>query len=162
MAEPAGLSQLPLIRSARLDDLPVLLAFEQGIIAAERPYDHTLKPDPVSYYDIAEKISSADAEVAVAEVDGHIVASGFAMKRRSKDYVRDSHHAYLGFMYVSPDHRGQGLNKRLLEHLSGWAKGNDLPEIRLTVYSDNAPAVRAYEKAGFTSHILEMRLNLDE
>ena len=37
-----------------------------------------------------------------------------------------------------------------------------LPEIHLTVYPDNAPAIRAYEKVGFEPYILEMRLNLDE
>ena len=162
MAEPGATSRPLLVRSARQDDLPVLLAFEQGIITAERPYDHTLKPDPISYYDIAELIASDEAEVAVIEADGQIVASGFARKKLSKAYVRDTHHAYLGFMYVRPDFRGQGLNKRLLEHLSGWARANNLPEIRLTVYSGNAPAIRAYEKAGFAPDIVEMRLNLDD
>ena len=162
MADPETIPKPLLVRSARQDDLPVLLAFEQGIIAAERPYDHTLKPDPISYYDIVELIASDDAEVAVIERDGQVVASGFAMRKVSKAYVQDEYHAYLGFMYVSQDYRGRGLNKRLLEHLSDWAKANDLREIRLTVYSDNAPAIRAYEKAGFRSHILEMRLNLDE
>jgi RimJ/RimL family protein N-acetyltransferase len=37
-----------------------------------------------------------------------------------------------------------------------------LPEVHLTVYPDNAPAIRAYEKVGFAPYILEMRLNLDE
>ncbi|MBU2605801.1 MAG: GNAT family N-acetyltransferase [Alphaproteobacteria bacterium] len=162
MAEPETNPKPFLVRSARQDDLPVLLAFEQGIITAERPYDHTLKPDPISYYDIAELIASDDAEVAVIELDGQVVASGFAMRKVSKAYVQDEHHAYLGFMYVRPDYRGRSLNQHLLAHLSGWAKANDLHEIRLTVYSDNAPAIRAYEKARFTSHIVEMRLNLDE
>ena len=61
-----------LIRTATQVDLPTLLAFEQGIITAERPYDKTLKPDPISYYDISELIASNDAEVAVAVADGAI------------------------------------------------------------------------------------------
>jgi ribosomal protein S18 acetylase RimI-like enzyme len=162
MAEPGTIPKPFLVRSARQDDLPILLAFEQGIITAERPYDHTLKPDPISYYDIAEHIASDDAEVAVIEVDGEIIASGFAVKKLSKAYVRDKHHAYLGFMYVRPDHRGKGHNKRLLNHLFAWAKAKGLPEIHLTVYSENQPAIRAYEKAGFAAYITEMRLNLDE
>jgi hypothetical protein len=31
------------IREAKLEDLNILLEFEQGIITAERPYDPTLK-----------------------------------------------------------------------------------------------------------------------
>ena len=50
----------------------------------------------------------------------------------------------------------------LIDHLTSWAKANGLSEIRLTVYSTNDPAIRAYEKAGFAPYITEMRLNLDE
>ena len=150
------------VRSATREDLPVLKAFEQGIIAAERPYDHTLKPDPISYYDLGELIDAGDAEVAVIERNGEIVASGYARKKLSRPYLRDEYHAFLGFMYVRPDARGQGLNQKLLDHLLGWARANDLPEVHLTVYPGNAAAVRAYEKAGFNPYITEMRLNLDE
>lgn len=150
------------IRSAKQDDLPVLKAFEQGIIAAERPFDHTIQPDPVSYYDIGEMIDSNEAEVAVVEIDGEIVASGYARKKPSRHYIVHSHHAYLGFMYVRPDARGQGLNQLLIDHLLGWAKAKGLTEIRLTVYPGNEPALRAYEKAGFAPYILEMRMNTDE
>ncbi|MEL6858423.1 MAG: GNAT family N-acetyltransferase [Pseudomonadota bacterium] len=151
-----------LIRSAKLEDLPTLLGFEQGIVTAERPYDHTLKPDPISYYDIEAMISDPNAEVAVAEVDGVLAGSGYAIRKASRHYVSPDHHAYIGFLYVAPEHRGAGLNKRVLDHLFAWARAKDLPEIHLTVYPDNAPAVRAYEKVGFAPYILEMRLNLDE
>lgn len=151
-----------LVRPATRDDLPILKAFEQGIIAAERPYDYTLKPDPISYYDIGELIDSADAEVAVVELDGEIVASGYAQKKSSRHYLRDEYHAFLGFMFVRPEARGQGLNQLLMDYLLAWARANDLPEVHLTVYPGNEPAIRAYEKAGFTPYLSEMRLNLDE
>ncbi|MEM7328450.1 MAG: GNAT family N-acetyltransferase [Pseudomonadota bacterium] len=151
-----------IIRPARPEDLATLLSFEQGIIRAERPFDHTLKPDPISYYDIEAMIESEDAEVAVAELNGQLIGSGYAMKKSSRHYVNPSHHAYIGFLYVDPVHRGQGVNKRVLDHLFEWARHNGLPEIHLTVYPDNAPAIRAYEKTGFDPYILEMRLNLDE
>lgn len=150
------------VRPATRDDLPVLREFEQGIITAERPYDHTLKPDPISYYDIGELIDSQDAEVAVIEIGGEIVASGYAQKKLSRRYLRNEYHAFLGFMFVRPSARGQGLNQVLMDHLLCWARSRDLPEVHLTVYPGNEPAVRAYEKAGFTPYILEMRLNLDE
>ncbi len=150
------------IRSAVLEDLPQLLEFEQGIIRSERPYDHTLKPDPISYYDIGALIASEDAEVAVADIGGTLIASGYAKRKRSRNYVSPSEHAYIGFLYVAPEHRGKGVNKQVLDHLFAWAKKMHLPEIHLTVYPDNEPAVRAYQKVGFDPYILEMRLNLDE
>lgn len=151
-----------IIRSATKADLPTLLEFEQGIVTAERPYDHTLKPDPISYYDIGELITSTDAEVAVAELDGALIGSGYAQKKRSRHYLTPEWHAYIGFLYVTPDHRGQGINQQVLDHLFAWARAKDLPEIHLTVYPDNAPAIRAYEKVGFDPYIVEMRMNLDE
>ena len=151
-----------IVRSARPSDLPVLLEFEQAIILAERPYDHTLKPDPISYYDIGEMIGEEDAEVAVVEVDGRLVASGYAKKKRSRHYLKPEFHAFIGFLFVVPEFRGQGINQILLDHLFEWARSNDLPEIHLTVYPENQPAVRAYEKVGFKPYIVEMRMNLDE
>ena len=149
-------------RSATLEDLPTLLAFEQGIIEAERPYDHTLGPDPLSYYDLGELIGSPNAEVAIVELQGEIVASGYAKKKKSLHYVAHDYHAFLGFMFVKPEHRGKGINQKLIAYLLAWAKKNNLPEVQLTVYEDNLPAIRAYEKIGFSKYLQTMRINLDE
>ncbi|MEO0881702.1 MAG: GNAT family N-acetyltransferase [Pseudomonadota bacterium] len=150
------------IRPATLDELPTLKAFEQGIIEAERPMDATLKPDPISYYDLGALIESQDAEVLVADLDGELVASGYAKKKRSLDYVRPAYHAFIGFLYVAQEHRGKGINQLVLDGLFSWAKAKDLPEVHLTVYPSNAPALRAYQKAGFRPYLTEMRLNLEE
>ena len=150
------------IRAARLDDLPTLLSFEQGIIQAERPFDHMLKPDPISYYDIGELIQNPDAEVAVAELGDVLIGSGYARRRASRHYLSPEEHAFIGFLYVDPAHRGKGVNQRVLDHLFAWARTNNLPEIHLTVYPENTSAVRAYEKVGFNPYVTEMRINLDE
>ncbi|MEP3891065.1 MAG: GNAT family N-acetyltransferase [Hellea sp.] len=150
------------IRTARMSDLSILKSFEQGIVTAERPYDKTLKADPISYYDIGEMILSNDSEVAVAESDGEILASGYVKRKRSLEYVVPDYHAFIGFLYVAPAYRGRGVNKLILNHLFDWARRNNLPDIHLTVYPENGSAVRAYEKVGFEPHLLEMRLNLDE
>ncbi|MHA7901044.1 MAG: GNAT family N-acetyltransferase [Henriciella sp.] len=150
------------VRSALPSDLPTLLEFEQGIVLAERPFDHTLKPDPISYYDVGAMIDDADAEVAVAVHADRLIGSGYAQKKRSRHYVSPDYHAYIGFLYVAPDYRGRGINRLVLDHLFAWARDHGLPEIHLTVYPDNEAAIRAYEKVGFDPYILEMRLNLDE
>ena len=149
-------------RVATPTDLPTLLAFEQGIIAAERPFDSTMRPDPISYYDIGSLIASPDADVIVAELNGSLIGSGFALKKASRHYTTPAYHAYLGFMYVVPEQRGQGVIQLILKDLLSWARDNGLLEIRLTVYPGNNSAIRAYEKIGFDPHILEMRKRLDE
>jgi GNAT superfamily N-acetyltransferase len=151
------------VRQASLDDLDLLLSFEQAIIETERPFDETLRPGPnVHYYDLAELISSPDAEVVVAEVDSRVVGSGYARIETSKPYVKHARFSYLGFMYVVPEHRGRGINKRIVDALEAWSLSKGVTEMRLEVYAVNAAAVRAYEKSGYSSLILLMRKGLDE
>jgi GNAT superfamily N-acetyltransferase len=149
-----------IIRPATLNDLDTLLAFEQGIITTERPFDVTLDDDPISYYNIAEMIKAGNVEVAVAELNSEIIGSGYARIEDSKDYVKHAQHAYLGFMYVDPNHRGKGINQQILEYLKQWALSKGLTELRLEVYDDNRSAIKAYEKAGFSKLLVQMRMGI--
>ncbi len=67
---------------------------------------------------------------------------------------------YLGFMYVLPELRAQGISGRLLQALMDWGKENGAGEARLDVYSLNESAIRAYEKAGLQGLLLNMRRTL--
>lgn len=146
------------IREATLNDLDVLLTFEQGIVSEERPFDTTIKDGKVHYYDIAAMIYETHISVVVAELDGKIIGSGYARIEDAKPYLKHSSHAYLGFMYVLPEYRGRGVNKRIIENLAEWARARDVTEMRLDVYDQNETAIRAYEKAGFQRLLLEMRM----
>ncbi|HEY9000432.1 MAG TPA: GNAT family N-acetyltransferase [Mucilaginibacter sp.] len=149
-------------RTATLADLDILLEFEQGIIQTERPFDPTLKDGHINYYDIAAMIQAPHIEVIVAELNGEIIGSGYARIEDSKIYLKHPKHAYLGFMYVKPEHRGKGVNKRVIAALQDWTTGQGITEFRLDVYSDNLPAVKAYEKIGFSKHLIEMRMELPD
>ncbi len=146
------------IRSATQNDLKVLRTFEQGVIEAERPYDVTLDADPITYYDLGELIQNDNTLVVVAETNGKVIASGFALVKPAKHYLEHDHFAYLGFMYTRPEYRGKGINARIVERLKQWSYAKGLKEIRLTVYNDNYSAIKAYEKVGFKKHIITMRL----
>lgn len=148
------------IRSAKLNDMDTLLEFEQGIIAAERPYDNYLKDDPISYYDLEGLILSKTAAVLVAEVEHNIVGSGYAQIRKSESYVKHDRHSYLGFMYVDPSFRGKGINKLILDALKEWSLSRKVYHLSLDVYADNKMAIRAYEKAGFKNNLVEMNVSL--
>jgi len=149
-------------RPATPADLPDLLAFEQGIIAFERPYNPTLKPGHISYYDVAAMVASPDIEVIVAEDGDLIVGSGYAKTIMAKEYITPRKQAFLGFMYVRPEYRGQGINQLVIDDLLDWARAQGHSEVRLTVYSENTGAIRAYEKAGFAGLLLEMRKGIGE
>jgi len=145
-------------RSASIKDLDALLDFEQGVITAERPFDPTIRKGSIRYYDLEELILSEEAEVIVIEYQNMIVASGYALIKKARHYLDHEEYSYLGFMYTHPDFRGRGLNKMVVDALSKWSEARGISEIRLTVYNDNAPAIKAYEKVGFKKHIIEMRI----
>jgi GNAT superfamily N-acetyltransferase len=148
------------VRTACLDDLGILLDFEQNIIKTERPFDITIQDGEIHYYDIAKMIQAPDVEIMVAEYGSEIVGSGYARIEASKVFLKHPKHAYLGFMYVKPEHRGKGVNKRIIEALQQWAIDRGITEFRLDVYNDNLPAIKAYEKTGFAKLMIEMRMKL--
>jgi ribosomal protein S18 acetylase RimI-like enzyme len=149
------------IRKAFIDDLEQLLIFEQDLIKTERPFDPAVKPDPVNYYDLKAMLTDPQIEMVVGELNNKVIASGYARIDKSKSYLKHSHHAYLGFMYVLPEYRGKGINKKIMDVLKDWAAAQHITEFRLEVYYDNASAIKAYEKVGFSRYFLEMRFNLE-
>ncbi len=145
------------IREATPDDLETLLDFEKELIKAERPFDECIREDPVHYYDLQSFINDDGVAVMVAEQGGRIVSSGYARSKKARSYLDHDKYAYLGFMYTVPEFRGKGINIMIIESLTSWALQRGLSELRLTVYHENIPAIKAYEKAGFKKHIIEMR-----
>ncbi len=148
------------IRKAAEGEIEILLSFEGGIIETERPFDNTLKKGEIHYYDLTGLIRSGSAEVLIAVVDNEIVGSGYAKILSAEPYQKFTDYAYLGFMYVKPAFRGQGINQKILTGLIDWAKSQNLSEVRLEVYDENTIAKNAYLKAGFKPNLLEMRLEI--
>lgn len=146
------------IREAVQEDLPVLLQYEQEVVKAERPFDPTIRNSDVTYYDLEALMSNPQAIVLVACEGAKIVATGYALEKPARPYLDHETFAYLGFMYTNPDYRGRGINGKIVSGLREWASSVGLTEIRLHVYSENEPAIRAYEKVGFKNHMVEMRL----
>ena len=150
------------IRHAVLDDLPILLEFEQDLINTERPMDTDLRLDHIQYYDLEALIQSPNAAMLVAEVDQQIVGCGYAKIRASKAWHNHDRHCYLGFMYTLPQFRGKCINEKVMDALFQWSRSKGIHNVSLEVYENNPPAIKAYEKVGFDSRLIEMRLRLDE
>ncbi len=148
------------IRPATMADVPTLLHFEQGVITAERPFDTTLKQENIRYYDVEHMQTAPHIQLLVAEINNELAGCGYARLEKAKHYLRHAQHAYLGFMYVVPAHRGKGINKQIINELVKWSASNGVHEIRLDVYYENTAAIKAYEKAGFIKHMVEMRVGL--
>lgn len=143
-----------------MQDVETLLNFEQELIAAERPFDSTLKTSQAHYYDIEKMITASHIELLVAELDNELAGCGYARIEDAKPYLQHKQHAYLGFMYVKPQHRGKGINKMIMDALAAWAASENITELRLDVYYENVSAIKAYDKAGFKKHMLNMRKSI--
>ena len=150
------------IRQATLNDLEILLQFEQLLIDYERNLTSHIKDGRINYYDIESFIKKPDATVIVAETNGEIIGSGYALIRSNKTYKTPDKYVYLGFMYVKEEYRGKGVNKRIMNELIEWGKKSGYHIFKLDVYSNNSSAINAYQKAGFKGEELNMILNLKE
>ncbi len=98
----------------------------------------------------------------MAVIDEKIIGSGYALIRKSKPYFDPERYVYLGFMFVSPQYRGRGINGKITERLIEWAKSKNISEIQLDVYAENDSALNAYKKIGFKPDLLKMRLVIPE
>jgi len=147
-----------LIRPAQQRDLSKLREFEQGIIAAERPLALDLDVGSITYYDLPKFLASDDTLLLVAECADQLIACGYVRIEKSKPHKKSDFHGYLGFMFVVPEYRRQGINKHIFDTLLAWAKSKQIQVFQLDVYEKNHAAIRAYEKMGFKPNSLSMVL----
>jgi mycothiol synthase len=124
--EPGDEAELLRVNAAAFAHHP-----EQGSMDAEELAERMAEPwfDP--------------ADLLVAEQDGHMY--GFHWTKR--------HSETLGEVYVvavDPEVHGRGLGNALVDVGLKHLRSLGLEEVLLYVESDNTPAVRLYEKLGFT------------
>lgn len=63
--------------------------------------------------------------------------------------VRTGQRAGLLNMIVHPHARGQGISRRIMEGLHGWARAQGLSGLWLQVFEENTPAIRLYRSEGW-------------
>ncbi|OJJ19580.1 hypothetical protein BKI52_22495 [marine bacterium AO1-C] len=151
------------IRVATLDDLATLNEFQQALIQVERPMDASLRQEGLMYYyDLGKLIKSEKSDVFVACQQDEIVGSGYGLiKSHERDIFVTKEYGYIGFMYVKEQYRGQGVGQLVLKKLVEWFEVRNITDIRLQVYKNNPKAIKAYEKAGFQQHLIEMQLKVE-
>ena len=150
-----------IIRKALLKDHKDLLLLEQEVVEAERPFNATIKSKGAIYYDLKNLLIDEASNLIIAELNGKTVGTGYAQIRTSKKSLKHAKHSYLGFMYVTPEYRGLGINKLIIENLIKWSKDQGVSDLYLDVYDGNDSAIKAYEKVGFVKSLVEMKINID-
>ncbi|MEG1377655.1 MAG: GNAT family N-acetyltransferase [Myroides sp.] len=89
--------------------------------------------------------------IVTASLENNIAGAVIVNQTGMKDYIPEN---ILVYIATDANQRGKGIGKALMQHAIDNAQGN----IALHVEPDN-PAIKLYEKLGFTNKYLEMRLN---
>ena len=89
--------------------------------------------------------------IVTASLENNIAGAVIVNQTGMKDYIPEN---ILVYIATDANQRGKGIGKALMQHAIDNAEGN----IALHVEPDN-PAIKLYEKLGFTNKYLEMRLN---
>jgi GNAT superfamily N-acetyltransferase len=58
--------------------------------------------------------------------------------------------AELVSMFVRPQARGHGVGEALIDAVAAWARSRNATSVHLWVSETNKPAIRLYERCGFT------------
>ena len=124
-----------IISAARPDDLDAVLVLEeQGFPAAERWSRDSWQAE----------LDNPDRLVLVRhDARGQVVGvATFSLVADAADLLR---------VIVAPDSRGRGIGTSLVRAGMDWAKAVGARRMLLEVRPDNDPAVRTYNKLGFTT-----------
>jgi GNAT superfamily N-acetyltransferase len=132
------------IRAARPDDVPVILSLVRGLADYER------EPDAVhaTEADFTAALFGPDPKAFchVAEHEGEVV--GFALWFLNFSTWTGKHGIYLEDLFVSPDARGTGLGKALLQTLIDIARERGYARVEWSVLDWNTPAHDFYRAMG--------------
>jgi ribosomal protein S18 acetylase RimI-like enzyme len=107
----------------------------------------------------ADWLAESEAFVLLAERDGAPV--GYAMvhvREGSPTWPIGEHAGELETLSVLPGERGKGTGSTLLEAVRGELATRGVTEVSLLAIATNDEAIRFYERRGFTTHALWMRV----
>lgn len=131
------------IRIAEPADTPLILRFIKELAEYEKlAHEVIATKEILDEYLFGEK---AYAEVIIAEQDGQPV--GFTLFFHNFSTFMGRPGIYIEDLYVSPDQRGKGIGKALLNYCAGLAKKRNCGRVEWWVLKWN-PAREFYEKIG--------------
>jgi ribosomal protein S18 acetylase RimI-like enzyme len=140
--------EVPVIRSARVEDAPVLAAAERAIarvpgMLASRPEE--LRDDAFRAT-IAALDDGSRGRYLVAEEAGVAVGHAFL---EALGLAVTSHVVRLTIA-VHEGHQGRGIGRALMDELLAWARSRPhVEKVELQVRSSNARAIALYRSLGF-------------
>lgn len=138
---------MPHLRPATADDQDPLLALMSQL--ADFPVPHWRSPEEIARADQPMLLSalhepSPETAVIVAEESGESL-SGYVFVSTRYDFFTGQPHAHVEVLAVSPEARGHGIGRALMDAAEHWARSRGHARITLNVFSSNTRARAMYE-----------------
>jgi len=141
-----------LLRPAQPADLEALIALRLEALrtnptAFGGDYEHSLKQPPG--YWLSRFLPEPNAgQVVVTEADdGQLLGTAGISRQMGPKTL---HSASIWGIYVLPEFRGQRITGAMLEACFAWGRTHGVLIVKLGVVTDNLPAIRSYQRAGFS------------
>lgn len=134
------------LRIAGAPDVPALLDMMTGFNRDEAiPWDRVSGEGPLRHL-----LGSPDLGL-IGMVERGVELLGYGILTWGFDLEYAGRDAFLTEFYLCPEVRGQGLAATAMDLLLSEACRHGVAAVHLVVRHDNTPALRAYERAGFTA-----------
>ena len=91
--------------------------------------------------DFERAVNGVTSDILLLENEGHLAATVMVGD--------DGHRGWVYYLGVSPDHRGKGLGRTLMEAAETWLRERSAPKIQLMVRDDNESAIGFYKALGY-------------
>lgn len=132
------------IRPANSADVPLILQLVRDLAAFERERDKVIATEPMLFEALFGPHPAAEA--VIAELDGTPV--GMALFFHNFSTWTGWRGLYLEDLYVTPEARGAGVGKALLQHLAALAVERGCTRFEWSVLDWNEKAIRFYKAMG--------------
>ena len=133
------------IRNAEPGDVPQILHFVKELADYEREADKVVATEDLLHQAMFAGDRPA-AEALIAEIDG--TAAGMALFFHNFSTWTGWRGLYLEDLYVTPEARGSGVGKALLQHLAGLAVERGCTRFEWSVLDWNEKAIAFYRSVG--------------
>src|SRR5574341_655374 len=95
-----------------------------------------------------------NAIIFFAEYEHHLIGMTGILRGHSP---KTKHSAWIWGVYVTPEWRGLRIAEELINSCCAWAKARKVVIVKLGVGATNQPAIRCYERCGFSAYGTEPR-----
>ena len=147
------------VRSAKLPDVPALVALGQEFIS-EAPNYSSRKFDANALRQNLESVVNGQGVIFVVEAGTEIV--GGIVCLTTKDWFNDDVIAFEQVFYISPTYRTTQASFLLIDAFIAWSKNMGASRIQCgtTTGINTRGCIRLYERLGFTQYgtVLDMEL----